>query len=161
MRSPPAFARFLCLLCLLCLCLLSFGCASTSQTMQPPTGELTISVGGTPDNPAARQGPIVVIVGAQIGVTAKPVGLDILNPAASIAAQQNSGTADSVATAGNVAVDKEAPGANIGRGGPAKAAAEQTESNAVETDLDTHPVAAEQATGKNTEDQPAAPSGGG
>ncbi len=161
MKAPPALHWFLCLMLLLCL-MLSYGCASTTQTMQPPTGELSINVGGTPDNPAFRSGPIVVIVGAQIGVTAKPVGLDILNPAASIAAQQNSGTTGSAATAGDVSVDKEAPDANIGGEGLAKAAAEQAAPAVVpDPTLETQPTEAEKAPEKQPEDQPAAPSGGG
>jgi len=72
------------LLCILSLVLC--GCASTQQTMTPPSGTLNLTLAGPsgPIDPAAqayRQGPVILAVGCQIGITAKPVGLDILNPA--------------------------------------------------------------------------------
>ena len=62
------------------------GCASTTQSMPSPTGRLILDLGGlaapvAPGAQACRQGPVVVVVGCQIGITAKPVGLDILDPA--------------------------------------------------------------------------------
>ena len=68
------------------------GCASTTQSMPPPTGRLTLDLGGlvAPGAQACRQGPVVVVVvGCQIGITAKPVGLDILDPAVAATASDN------------------------------------------------------------------------
>jgi hypothetical protein len=48
------------------------------------------------------------MVNCQVGFTSKPVGMDALNPAVSAAAQQNSGTSDSVAKAGDVKQTKPA-----------------------------------------------------
>lgn len=104
MKSPPCLWSLILLLCL-CLCVFLIGCASTTQTMQPLGGKVTINL-GTPENPLVCSGLTVVSINCQVGVTAKPVGLDVLNPAASIAAQQNSGTADSNATAGPVTQTK-------------------------------------------------------
>ena len=68
------------------------GCASTTQSMPSPTGRLTLDLGGlvAPGAQACRQGPVVVVVvGCQIGITAKPVGLDILDPVVAAMASDN------------------------------------------------------------------------
>jgi len=70
------------------------GCASTTQSMPPPTGRLTLDLGSlaalvAPGVQACRQGLVVVVVGCQIGITAKPVGLDILDPAVAATASDN------------------------------------------------------------------------
>lgn len=91
MKGPPciwSLALFLILATVLS------GCASTTQSMPPPTGGLTLNLGGpvgpiAPEAQAYRQGPVVVVVGCQIGITAKPVGLDVLNPAVAATASDN------------------------------------------------------------------------
>jgi len=76
------------------------GCASTDQAMTaPPESHIVVELRGV-----APSGPIVVVVNAQIGVTAKPVGLDLLNPATSAAAALNSPNANP--TSGHVSVGK-------------------------------------------------------
>jgi len=63
------------------------GCASTRQTMPPATGELAIRL---ETKGSQRAGPVIVVVGCQVGVTSKPVGVDALNPLLSPAANLNS-----------------------------------------------------------------------
>lgn len=59
------------------------GCATTDQAMTaPPESHVVMEFRGM-----APSGPVVVVVNAQVGVTAKPVGLDVLNPAAALTAQ--------------------------------------------------------------------------
>lgn len=94
---PSPLITVLCLLCIL-LCLLATGCASTDQAMtSPPNSQITLRLEGV-----APAGPVIVVNNAQVGVTSKPFGMDALNPAVSAAAQQNSGTTGSNATAGPV-----------------------------------------------------------
>jgi hypothetical protein len=53
------------------------GCASTTQNMtSPPESRITLEFRGE-----GGHGPVIIVNNAQVGVTAKPVGLDILNPA--------------------------------------------------------------------------------
>lgn len=101
MKSPPLV--LLCILLLLCFFLA--GCASTTQTMQPPGGAVTLNI-GSPDNPAELHGVTVVAIGCQVGYTAKPVGLDVLNPALDAAAQYNQGTKDSNNQSGDLNAQK-------------------------------------------------------
>lgn len=78
MRSPP-----LAIIAALVLSLLAVGCARTEQAMtSPPNSRITLELRGI-----APAGPVIVVNNAQVGITAKPVGLDVLNPAASVAAQ--------------------------------------------------------------------------
>ena len=59
------------------------GCATTDQAMTaPPESRVVMEFRGV-----APSGPVVVVVNAQVGVTAKPVGLDVLNPAVALTAQ--------------------------------------------------------------------------
>lgn len=59
------------------------GCATTEQAMTaPPESRVVMEFRGQ-----APSGPVVVVVNAQVGVTARPVGIDALNPAAALTAQ--------------------------------------------------------------------------
>jgi len=95
--KPPKHGDSI-ILCILASALV--GCASTDQAMTaPPESHIVVELRGV-----APSGPIVVVVNAQIGVTAKPVGLDVMNPATSAAAALNSPNAKP--TSGHVGVDK-------------------------------------------------------
>lgn len=100
MRSPPRLP-FPAVLVVIALCAMLTGCATTEQGMTClPESRICIDWQGTP--PA---GPVVIISQAQVGVTAKPVGLDILNPAAALSAS------DIAAGTGGVA--KDGGGSNV------------------------------------------------
>lgn len=105
------------------------GCATTEQAMTaPPESRVVMEFRGT-----APAGPVVVVVNAQVGVTARPVGIDALNPAAALTAQASDnavgqGDISKTGGGGNPAgteqaqgdpPDKDKPDASAPKGQPA------------------------------------------
>ena len=137
------------------------GCASTTQSMPSPTGRLTLDLGSlaTPVAPGAqacRQGPVVVVVvGCQIGITAKPVGLDILDPVvAAMASDNNVPIGGSTGSLTDGSVGARTADAPRRRETPAKQANDMVGNGP-------QPTSAAPTTTLAPETQPAAPSGGG
>jgi len=129
--------------------------------MPPPTGRLTLDLGSlagpiTPGAQACRQGSvIVVVVGCQIGITAKPVGLDILDPAVAAMATDNNvpiGGSTGSLTDGSV-------GARIADAPRRYEAPAKKANDMVGNGL--QPTSAAPTTALAPETQPAASSGGG
>ena len=102
-QRGSVFSRLLMALLLVCLFGCQVGCASTTQEMAPPVGELTLHL-GSPEAPAVRSGAVLVMVGCQVGITSKPVGVEALNPLLSAAPNVNS--PNSSARAGDVKQEK-------------------------------------------------------